>query len=102
MSILVHRNHTNPRFGSGGRRAHIQSALRASFGFVRDVVLRAGKLIVDAVEIIAEARAQRAMLESALYLNRYSRTMDSRRSKKKQRGDHWRLETHVTSAQVQS
>jgi hypothetical protein len=82
MSILLHRNHINPRFGSGGRQAHIQSALWAIFDFIRNAVWRAGKLIVDTAEIIAEARVQRAMLEAEIYLNRYSRAADSSHSKK--------------------
>jgi hypothetical protein len=73
MSILTHRNRTNPRFGSGGRRTHIQSILRAIFGFIRNVVSRAGKLIVDAAEVIVDARMRRAMLEAELYLNRHCR-----------------------------
>ena len=73
MSILTYRNHTSPRFGSGGRRAQIHSALRAIFAFIRNVVLRTGKLIVDVAEVIAEARMQRAILEAELYFRRHSR-----------------------------
>jgi hypothetical protein len=73
MSILTHRNHTSPRFGSGGRRAHIQSALRAIFVFIRNVVLRAGILVVGAAEVFAEARMQRAILESEFYFRRHGR-----------------------------
>ena len=72
MSILTHRNHTKPRFGSGGQRTHAQSVLQAIFAFIRSVVFRAGKLVVGAAEAIAEARMRRATLEAELYLNRHS------------------------------
>jgi hypothetical protein len=77
MSILTHRNHTSPRFGSGGRRAHIQSALRAILAFIRNALWRAGKLIVAVAEVIAEARMQRAMLEAELFFRRHSRDKSS-------------------------
>jgi len=73
MSDLIHRAHATPRFGSGGQRATIQAALHAVFGFVRTAVFRAGKLIVAAAEVIAEARIQRAMLEAEIHFGRYRR-----------------------------
>ena len=79
MSILTHRNHTSPRFGSGGRRAQIHSVLRAIFSFTRNALWRAGNLIVAAAEVIADARMQRAMLEAEIYLRRHGHTMDSTR-----------------------
>jgi len=72
MSVLIHRAHKPPRFGSGGRRAYFQSALRTIFGSIRNAVWRAGKLIIAAAEVMADARRQRAMMEAEIYLNRYS------------------------------
>jgi hypothetical protein len=72
MSFLIHWNHANSRFGSGSRCARIQPAVRAIFSVVRNVALRAEKLLVDAADIIAEARAQRAILESTAIGTRWS------------------------------
>ncbi len=85
MSILTHRNHTSPRFGSGGRRAQIHSALRELFRFTRNALWRAGKLIVAAAEVIADARMQRAMLEAKIYRRRHGHTMESTRATQKKR-----------------
>jgi hypothetical protein len=82
MSTLLHRPRETSRFGSGGRRTPIRSAFRALFGFIHSVVLRVGKLIAAAAEIIADERMQRAMMEAEIYLNRHSRTTGSTHSKK--------------------
>jgi len=89
MSILIHRAHKSPRFGSGGRRAYFQSALRTIFSVIREAVWRGGKLIVAAAEVIADARRQRAMMEAEIYFYRYSdRTIaDSRKSTVAAAGD---------------
>jgi hypothetical protein len=82
MSILIHRNRTNPRFGSGGRRAPMLSALQALFSLVYRAVLRTGKLLAVAAEIIADARMQRAMMEAEIHLNQHRRATDSAHSSK--------------------
>jgi len=74
MSILTHwADKTWPLRSPAARPIRAQSALIfwAIVGFALTAASRLGKLIVDASEVIAEARTQRAKIEVELYRNRY-------------------------------
>jgi hypothetical protein len=74
MSVTVHSTRKNVKFpATAGRadRSPIASFSLAIVRFVREAILNAARLIGHALQAIAEARAQRAMIEAELYLNRY-------------------------------
>jgi hypothetical protein len=55
-------------------RLSIAAAVSAAIGFVRAATMKCVRLIGTAVDVIAEARMQKAALEAELYLNRYRHT----------------------------
>ena len=60
MSVVAHRKNTA-----------IASPVPAILGFLSKTVRRGTRLLLHIVEVIAEARMQRAAIEAELYLNRY-------------------------------
>jgi hypothetical protein len=60
MSVIAHRKNT-----AGA------SPVPAILGFLSKTVRRGTRLLLHIVEVIAEARMQRAAIEAELYLNRY-------------------------------
>jgi hypothetical protein len=60
MSIIAHR-----------KNAAIASPVSAIVGFLRKTIGSGTRLLMHIVEVIAEARLQRAAIEAELYLNRY-------------------------------
>ena len=77
MSLATYRNSNKSkasgrarqmdRVQAGARTPTIASRLRKMFA-------AAGRLCVNILDAIAEARAQKAMIEAELYLNRYKHT----------------------------
>ena len=60
MSVIAHRKNTA-----------ISSPVSAIVGFLRKAIRSGVRLLMHTVEVIAEARMQRAAIEAELYLNRY-------------------------------
>jgi hypothetical protein len=60
MSVIAHRKNTA-----------IASSASAIAGFLRKAIRGATRLLLHVVEVIAEARQQKAAIEAELYLNRY-------------------------------
>ena len=74
MSVTLHSTRKNVRFlATPGRadRSPIASFSLAIVSFVREAIVNTARLIGHAVQAVAEARVQRAMIEAELYLNRY-------------------------------
>ena len=65
MSIATHRNRMNRDRGA------IISNLLATIGYLRSAAIKSTKLFMHAVNAVAEARAQRALIEAELYRRRY-------------------------------
>jgi hypothetical protein len=76
MSLVTFSNSSKPT-GSGSaskkNATHIGSAPIA-FGRLHKMFAAAGRLCLNIFGAIAEARAQKAMIEAELYLNRYRHT----------------------------
>ena len=77
MSLATYRN-SNKSKTSG--RAHQMDQVQAGAGTrtiasrLRKMFAAAGRLCANIFDAIAEARAQKAMIEAELYLNRYKHT----------------------------
>jgi hypothetical protein len=72
MSVIAHGKNVALSTAAGqANRATIASAVSAIVSFLRKAIGSGTRLLLHAVEIIAEARMQRAAIEAELYLNRY-------------------------------
>lgn len=72
MSVIAHRKNVEiPAAAGQAGRAAIASPMSAAVSFLRKTVRSGTRLLMDIVEVIAEARLQRAAIEAELYLNRY-------------------------------
>ena len=72
MSVIAHRKNVEISTAAGqANRAAIASAVSAIVSFLRKAARNGARLLMQAAEIIAEARMQRAAIEAELYLNRY-------------------------------
>jgi len=60
MSVIAHR-----------KSAAFASPVSAIVGFLRRAIRSGTRLLAHIVEVIADARMQRAAIEAELYLNRY-------------------------------
>ena len=60
MSVLAHRKNTAAA-----------SPVTATAGFLRHAIRRGIKLLIHAIDAIAEARMHKAAIEAELYRNRY-------------------------------
>ena len=72
MSVIAHRK--NVEFSTAAGRANhaaIASAVSTIVSFLRKAIGSGTRLLLHIVEVIAEARIQRAAVEAELYLNRY-------------------------------
>ena len=74
MSVITHRAQkaASPPAAAGQVVRAPVAALLIVVAFLRSAIMRGAKWIATALQIIAEARMQRALLEAELYLNRYS------------------------------
>ena len=76
MSLVTYPNSNKPNAsGSASKKnaAHIVSAPTTA-GRLHKMFAAAGRLCLNIFGAIAEARAQKAMIEAELYLNRYRHT----------------------------
>ena len=72
MSVIAHRKNVEISTAAGqANRAAIASAVPAIVSFLRKAIRSGTRLLLHIVEVIAEARIQRAAIEAELYLNRY-------------------------------
>ena len=72
MSVIAHRNNVETLAPAGrADRAAFVSPVAAIVSFLRKAIRSGTRLLLHAVEVIAEARLQRASIEAELYLNRY-------------------------------
>jgi len=55
-------------------RSPILAVLSAATGFTRKFAVKAGSLLLRAIDAVAEVRMQRAQLEAEFYLGRYRHT----------------------------
>ena len=73
MSLITYRTKNVKRSAASGRtdRALTASPRPTIAGLLRKSVASLAKLLMQAVDAIAEARMQRAAIEAELYFNRY-------------------------------
>ena len=72
MSVIAHRKTVEiPATGGQADRTTIASLVPAIAGFLRKAIRSGTRLLLHVVEVMAEARLQRAAIEAELYLNRY-------------------------------
>jgi hypothetical protein len=72
MSVIAYRKTVEISATAGqANRAAIASAVPAIVSFLRKAIGSGTRLLLHIVEVIAEARMQRAAIEAELYLNRY-------------------------------
>ena len=72
MSVIAHRKNVDiPAAAGRADRAAIASLVPATISFLRKAIRSGVRLLMHIVEVIAEARMQRAAIEAELYLNRY-------------------------------
>jgi hypothetical protein len=72
MSVIAHRKNVEISAADGqADRAAIASLVPAIVRFLRKAIRSGTRLLLHVVEVIAEARLQRAAIEAELYLNRY-------------------------------
>jgi hypothetical protein len=74
MSVITYRNRNtrkHPAVSGRTDRASAAASLSTIVRPVRQAFVRIGRLLLRVVQVIAEARAQKAMIEAELYLNRY-------------------------------
>ena len=72
MSVIAHRKNVEISTAAGqANRAAIASLVPAIVSFSRKAIGSGTRLLLHIVEVIAEARMQRAAIEAELYLNRY-------------------------------
>lgn len=72
MSVIAHRKNVEISTAAGqANRAAIAAAVSATISFLRKATGSATRLLLHVVEVIAEARIQKAAIEAELYLNRY-------------------------------
>jgi hypothetical protein len=74
MSLIAHRNLKAVKLlAATGRaeRASVALAITAIVDLVRNAIARGARLLMHAVQAVAEARIQRAAIEAELYHNRY-------------------------------
>jgi hypothetical protein len=72
MSVIAHRKNVEISAAAGqADRAAIASLVPAIVSFLRKAIRSGTRLLLHVVEVIAEARLQRAAIEAELYLNRY-------------------------------
>jgi hypothetical protein len=72
MSVIAHRKNVDiPAAAGQADRAAIASLVPAIVSFLRKAIRSGTRLLLHAVEVIAEARLQRPAIEAELYLNRY-------------------------------
>jgi len=72
MSVIAHRKHVEvsaaaDQAGRAATTSHEPTIVR----FLRNAIVKSAMLFAHAVEVIAEARVQKAAIEAELYLNRY-------------------------------
>jgi hypothetical protein len=72
MSVIAHRKNVEISTAADQTdRAAIASLVPATISFLRKTIGSGTRLLMHIVEVIAEARLQRAAIEAELYLNRY-------------------------------
>ena len=74
MSLTLHSTRKNwglPEVASRSDRRPAASPPSAIFRFIRRAAVKSATFLVHAHEVFAEARMQKAMIETELYLNRY-------------------------------
>ena len=74
MSVIVSKTRKDLEFAATsvrGSHAPIMSAVSVTASFARRTAVKSVRLLIHAVEAVAEARMQRAAIEAELYLNRY-------------------------------
>ena len=74
MSLMAHRNlKADKLLAATGRaeRASVALAITAIVSPVRKAIMRGARLLIHAMQAIAEARVHRAAIEAELYRNRY-------------------------------
>jgi len=72
MSVIAHRKNVEISAAADqADRAAIGSLVPAIVSFLRKAIRSGVRLLMHIVEVIAEARMQRAAIEAELYLNRY-------------------------------
>ncbi|MGB9043919.1 MAG: hypothetical protein WCC81_15770 [Pseudolabrys sp.] len=76
MSLATYRNSNKPKAsGYAPKKNGTQAgSVPTTSSRLRKMFAAAGRLCVNIFDAIAEARAQKAMLEAELYLNRYKHT----------------------------
>ncbi len=77
MSVIVSKTRKDLEFSATtGRGDHtpILSAVSFTADILRKAIVKSARLLMHAVEAVAEARMQRAKIEAELYLNRYKHT----------------------------
>jgi len=76
MSLITYPNSSKPTASgpaSQKKATHTGSAQTIA-GRLRKIFAAAGRLCANVFDAVAEARAQKAMIEAELYLNRYRHT----------------------------
>jgi hypothetical protein len=72
MSVIAHRKNVEISTAADqADRTAIASLVPAIVSFLRKAIRSGIRLLMHIVEVIAEARMQRAAIEAELYLNRY-------------------------------
>jgi hypothetical protein len=72
VSVIAHRKHVEvPAAADQAGRAATASPLPTIVSFLRNTIVKSATLFAHAIEVIAEARAQKAAIEAELYLDRY-------------------------------
>ena len=76
MSLVTYPNSNKPNASGCApkKNANRTGSAPTVAGRLRKVCSAAGRLCVNVFDAIAEARAQKAMIEAELYLNRYRHT----------------------------
>jgi len=77
MSVIASKTRKELEFATTSARGHhasILSAVSIATGFVRRAAVKSARLFMHAMDVIAEARMQRAKIELELYRNRYKHT----------------------------
>jgi hypothetical protein len=70
MSVITHHKNAEIPAATGQADRAVIASVQAILGFLRRVIVGGAKLVVHAMQAVAEARLQRAMIEAELYLNR--------------------------------
>jgi hypothetical protein len=72
MKVIAHRKNVDISAAAGqANRAAITSLVPATISFLRKTIRSGTRLLLHVVEVIAEARQHKAVIEAELYLNRY-------------------------------